>query len=604
MASGTDQSQSAEVNALKPAGRNGVLPLVAVTLLLILISVFVAVLPHFFVYAQYGNSHFYSNFDDQIYSAIAKTAYLDGWRVREPYTRPDEGVPSLYAPLLFVPYSLVTRILNLPVEDILGVMRVMGGLMLGAALTFCLYRLLDGIRHRSFWVAICGGIFLCDVGTHAGRTIIGNFVEIVYNHKVGWPLLGDFLGQFRVAAILLCLPFLLIVAASLRDSDRLSKSDIVLAIAAFAALIYTYFYYWLAVAVLLSVLIGWIIVKNVRAGKSLITTPVWGLAAILLGGLLLGSPQIYSNAHTASQPQYKHSLERIARGQKLLPGDPIRFLHIRNYWALGKLLLAAFLMRLLRLWRLKVLWILTAIGYLLTNLAIFANIDFENHHWITVTNPIGELMILILLAYCADRYLSWPRVRWAAPVLVVLIAIPGVTLRGMGTLRAEFGKDRTAALQQVLPLEREISNLGSDCTIAGNTDQAEAVFQLSRCAMLFSTPYTALITPIPDQEVHERQALSYWLEGWTLDAYRAVAKYPMCWNSFGHPEWQPAYLIKARAEIFEKLSDPAYRQTLIARYQPTHLVITEKSGRQPVRDCEWKMVTSMNGVSIYRLMKP
>jgi hypothetical protein len=120
--------------------------------------------------------------------------------------------------------------------------------------------------------------------------------------------------------------------------------------------------------------------------------------------------------------------------------------------------------------------------------------------------------------------------------------------------------------------------------------------------MLFSTSYTALITPIPDEEVNERQSLSYWLEGWTVDEYRAVAGYPMSWNSFGHPEWQPPFLVRARSEIFEKLGDAGFRRTLIARYRPTHLVINERIGRKPAHDCEGKVVATLNGVSILELL--
>ena len=373
--------------------------------------------------------------------------------------------------------------------------------------------------------------------------------------------------------------------------------------AAFAALIYSYFFYWLAAAALLGVLIGVEIVRCLIAGRSPLNRYVVALAIILLAGLAIGAPQIYGNAHTFADPHYKPILQRIARGRTLLPNDPTRFVHLRNYWALAKLLLGAIAIAALRLWRLQVIWILSLIGYLLTNLAVFVKIDFENHHWVMVTNPVTELMVLILCAYFCERYFSWRFVRVLAPCLVLLIAIPGAAMRGMGTLRADWGKDRTAALQRVLPVAGTLSSLGPDCTIAGTSDDAEAAFQLSPCAMLYSIPYTAVNTVIPDQEVFERHALAYWLAGWTLDQYRAVAGDLVTANSFGHPEWQPAALREARSVIFARLSsDDKFRASLMARYTPTHLVIGPGDTRMPRHVYDWRPLASVNGVRVLELL--
>jgi hypothetical protein len=564
-----------------------------------------AVLPHLFVYAKYHNFRFFSNYDDQIYSAIAKTAFFDHGPLREPYTKPSAGVPSLYAPLIFVPYSALTRALGLLPVDVLGIMRLCGGLLLGIALTWLLYVFLEDTKHRIFWVLVCGSVFLCDSGTMVGRTLIDNFVEPLSIHATGWPKLGDLLIHFRVAAILLCLPFLLLFVAALNDVGRISKRDVVICTAAFVALIYSYFYYWVAAAALLGVLIAVEIVRCWIARERLLNSYVLSLAIILTAGLAIGAPQIYANAHTFADPRYLPILQRLARGQSLLPNDPIRFVLLRNYWVIGKLVLGAIAIAALRLWRLRVFWILAVIGYLLTNLAVFVKIYFENHHWVSVTNPITELMSLILLAYFCERFFSWRFVRVLAPCLVVLIAIPGAAMRGMGTLRADWGKDRTAALQRILPIAGTLSGLGPDCTVAGTSDDAEAAFQLSRCAMLFSNPYTALITPIPDREVNERHALNYWLEGWTLDEYRPISGEPMSWNPFGHPEWQPQAVTEARTAIFAKLAtDSRFREDLMARYTPTHLVLAAGETRTPPNVYEWRPIASVNGVRVLQLIHP
>lgn len=595
---GLGPAQEFQREPLRPDLKSSIL----VALFLSVLSLLLAVVPHAFVYARYHDFHYFSNFDDQIYNAIAKTAYFQPWHLRDPYTRPEEGVPSLYAPLIFTPYSALTRLLGLSTVDILPVMRFCGGLMLGLALSWCLFRFLAGTRHRLFWVAVCGAIFLGDAGTVGGRPLINNLVQYIQTRSLGWDPLGDYLIHFRVAAILLCLPFLLLLAAAFSDIERFSKYDMCLGICAFAALIYSYFFYWTAAAALISIIVAVEIAASAIGGKRWLDRRALRLSAVLVGGLAIGAPQMIGNITTFAAPQYKPSLQRIARGQNVQANDPRRFIHLKNYWALLNLIAGALLIVALRLWNLRVLWILMLVGYLLTNLAVVVPLDFENHHWILVTNPMSELLVLILLAHIVERFSAARSTRVVVAVVAGLIVVSGATLRGMGALHAEYGVGRTEALQKALPLSGIISRFDPDCTVVGSSQTAEAVFQLSHCAMLFSSPYTAVNTPIPDQEVHERHAFMYWLEGWRASEYAAVAGETMSSYTFGHPEWQPDFVSRARLAIFRRLEDdPGFRRTLMERYRPTIVVIEGKSGHKPRSEYQWKTLGSANGIFVYQL---
>src|SRR5262249_14590542 len=137
-------------------------------------------------------------------------------------------------------------------------------------------------------------------------------------------------------------------------------------------------------------------------------------AAVLVGGLAIGAPQILANARTSADPKYQPAMERMARGQHLPLGHPARLRYLKNTWALAKVAFGAAAVLALALGsgagkkdchyevqgegldapgesraaaaRLATVWAALVAAYLLCNSAAVTGREFENFHWVYVQN--------------------------------------------------------------------------------------------------------------------------------------------------------------------------------------------------------------------------
>jgi hypothetical protein len=407
------------------------------------------------------------------------------------------------------------------------------------------------------------------------------------------------LAQYRVVTPLLNLPILLLAVACLLPKPTRGPRHVLLATGALGLCFLMYFFYWTAAVIALGgyiatlLIAGWVS-PSMRAERW-ITARAAG--AVLAGGVLLGIPQVASNARTFNTPENQPILERLSRGRHLPAGSPHRAMYLKNAWAIGKIAIGAAAVLALGLRGLGLLWWLTASGFLLANSALVTGLEFENFHWSYVHAPAGEILILgavvLWIARWArpeQRWLSW---LWVVPAILVAIAL---AWRPYHALTAPESVENSRALASLRPLRPALGQLGADRVLAGPRE-ARIALLFTRCAILYQVPYTAHSSMITDREVNERHALNAWLQGMGPADYARIADPDIFQvGPADEPSWRPAAIGRVRKEVFRQIQqDPA---PFLERYRPDTLLLPA-SAPVPRRGGSWRLVQKYAAWSLW-----
>ncbi|MEA5575973.1 hypothetical protein [Anabaena sp. UHCC 0451] len=558
-----------------------------------LIAVVLSILPHLAVFFQHGTFEYLADGDDVVYLAIAKAPYYGEWLLRDPFTRPTDAIPTLYAWLQFVPITKLASLLGIPLILAPVIWRILGGAFLGLSL-YILFRLLfENTKRSTFWACVCTIICLCD-GGFIGRSLIENFINlkaVISNGVLPRPIGNAVLPQYRIVTPLLNLPLLLLLPCFFLPVVRRNWQTALLGGIFLGGCVHLYFFYWttaflaLGIYGLVYLFLGWrgIISKN-RTVEEL-----WFVGLILLGGLIIGLPQIISNSAIFSAPEFKVILERMSRGRKLLLNDPFRMIYLINLWTWLQLIVGAIAIIYFRYFNLVIIWIMTCSGYILMNSAILTGLEFENYHWNYITRPFGEILLLGSFVLIFQNKKIFNRV---IKILVVTILLTGIFGRNYEALHATEPVQYSKILEELRPLRPSLAQIDKNSILAGSFE-ANVASLFTQGGQLFQFNQTSHSSVVSDSNVLERHALNAWLLGYTLSEYKNldIDKNFIVGNGDLKPiKWQPESIKKIRLHIFESILSGERETEILRKYSPEYLLLS--SDKKAIRGGKWKVIAN------------
>ena len=569
---------------------------VAAALLCALVGLILAVAPHLAMFARFGTFEFLGDGDDVYYLALARAPYDGEASLRDPLSGSWENRPTLYAWLQFAPLALLARSIGLSFPLVPLVWRAVGGPLLGLSLYLLFRRILAGTNHPIRWSLGCALTCLADAGFCGGQSVFGSLTLLNQLAQGTTPLpKPDALGQYRVVTPLLNIQALLVLAAVIAPplSGRRSGLALIVGTLALAACVHLYFFFWTAAVVGLGLwlipLAFWAWKRKCRPARR----ELGFVVLIMVGGLAIGSPQVLSNSRTFADPALKPILRRMSRGLALAPGDPARSRYLNNSWVLAKLAIGAGAIFYLGSQgrRLTPIWTFTAAGYLLANSAMATGLEFENGHWSYVHAAFGEVLILSVLALLLDRR-DWGRGSLlaieAAPLGLVFLAL---IWRPYEALRAPESITLNATLRVLQPLRSTLASLGPGDILAGPRETNIAMI-LSHAGQLYQFDQTMVSSLIPDEQLHERNALNAWLRGLSLEEYLLeISNAPLPALSSTDPAWRVDALAATRSAIFLGL-ERGRSTELLNRYRPNTLLRASLLGPPPRGGMWWSAAAS------------
>ena len=349
--------------------------------------------------------------------------------------------------------------------------------------------------------------------------------------------------------------------------------------------VHVYFFFWTAAVVGLLMSLAMAMATKVRTERDY-------LLLVLVGGIVLGAPQVVSNARSFSNSALKPILERTNRGRVLEPADPLRTRYLWNIWAYTKLVFGTFVVFGLRFRRLFAIWAFTAAGFALTNSAMVTGLEFENFHWVYVYAPFGEILALSGIVFLIDKSrFQKDKLRWLGivPVCVVLLA---TIWRPYESLRNVEARLYTKTLRELLPLRSELAKLGPNDVIAGRWPSVNVALLLTDSGQLYQYDQTMYSTLAPLEEVYERKALNAWLNGLNMREYRAEIR----------REETPTDVaaMRNRELLYLDLLSGKTAGRLLERYQPTHLIRPDQEGPPQVdRGGPWEQAGIRGGWTLW-----
>ncbi len=561
----------------------------SLTCLCAIVGLLLAVAPHLAMWAVHGSLLYLGDGDDVFYTVLSRAPYRGERGLSDPFQPARSPRQTLYPPLPYVPLAKLTRLLGIDRLLMPLVWRVAGGILLGTSLYAVFRVILSGTHHPRGWALGCALIALADVGFVGGQTLFGG-VGLLRAMNRGTTLMSvpNALGQFRVVTPLVNLPILLALAA-LIVPPRLPRSRTWREAAAGMLLlglcVHVYFFFWTAAVVGLVLSLAGAMVIKVRTERDY-------LLLVLVGGMVLGSPQVVTNARAFSDPALKPILERTNRGRVLEPGDPLRTRNLSNVWAYAKLAFGAVVVFGFRFRRLFPIWTLTAAGFALANSALVTGLEFENFHWVYVHAPFGEILTLSGLALLIDKS-TFPnnciKRLGIVPVCVVLLA---AIWRPYEALRNPEARLYTGTLRGLLPLRSGLAKLGPNDVIAGRWPAVNVALLLTDSGQLYQYDQTMYSTLAPIEEVVERKALNAWLNGLNAQEYL---------DEIQREERPPGIAeMRIRETIYLELLSGAIADRLLERYRPTHLVRPVEEGPPPAdRGGPWERAGSGGGWALW-----
>jgi hypothetical protein len=558
-------------------------------LILTCLGIFLAIEPHLACLARRGTIEYLADGDDVLYLAIARAPYYGENQLRDPFSLPSAHVPTLFAWFQFVPLAKLARLVGLPLIQINLLWRGVGGAVFGLSLYVLFRRLMRDTRHPVAWALGCGIVCLADGGFISARWFVQNagLVKSLLPSSPP-PRLPNGWAQYRVVTPLLNLPFLLLVLATLLPKNPRNLPAIIYGALMMAICVYLYFFFWTAAVVGVGAYLAMralLALFQPTERSEHLATVKFG-ACVLLGGILLGLPQIYQNTHTFADPSFAPIRERLSRPTHLTAADPARLLNLRNRWEWGALVLGALLIAGGRVRGLGLIWCMLAGAFALKNSALFTGLEFENYHWVYVTAPMGEILLLGLFARGFEKWrehLGWVlKILWVIPVgMLAIVAV----FRPVEALKAEESVNNSRLLEELRPLRGALSQLPPECSLAG-PPEANVALLFSPAGQLYQVPYTVHTSLISEQEIDERHALNAWLIGLDRNEYVAQAK-PKKFHAIAVSDESTILdvVLQRRLKIFDQiLKDGAAR--LLERYRPCALLLSA-TAPQPTRGGPW-----------------
>lgn len=543
---------------------------------IVAVALLLAVEPHLASLARRGTYEYMADGDDALYLAIARTSYYDGPEVRDPYASPEQELPSLYAWLQFVPFSVLTRSLGLPPLAIAVVWRAVGAGLFGLSLYALFRRLFADLPKRAAWTLSAALTCLSDPGFVTGRPIVAAF-SLAGQMWRGVALLGkgDALPQYRVVTPLLNLPFLLLLGACLIPTKRRPIVRALVGMISLGLCFRLYFFFWTAAIVAMGFYYAGVVIRALvlpSARRDSLRELALG-AAILAGGAALGGEQVIDNMRTFGSASDKPALERMIRGRKLAPGNPARIVYVKNYTGWAKLALAAAAVLYFRRSAASILFAFQLAGFLLNMSAVFTGLEFENFHWNYVHSAFSEVLLLYVIVHVlATRPFRKRYVLTAFCLIVGTLVITALCWRTFETAHAREAVKLSALIDETRGLRPALAGLKPNDVIAGRPEAA-ALLILTRAALLYCDPHSSDSSMNTNRQVHERHALNGRLLCDSIDEYeRRFGGARFAAGEFlDRPEWSPAAVREARRAIFRQLEvDPS---DLLRRYHPNVLLL-------------------------------
>jgi hypothetical protein len=575
-------------------------------LVVMAVGVLLAVLPHIAALVHDGRLEYVADGDDVLYASIAKAPYLGAGHVRDPFALPSARLPTLYTWLQFVPLAKLTKALGLPLVLIGLVWRLVGGALLGLTL-YLLFRFFTAhTRCSILWSLGCALVCLSDAGFLAGRWFAQDFVvakSLLLGSVV--PKIPNGMPQFRVVTPLLNLPFFLLLLPALLWRNARSLGALAFGAICLMLCIHLYFFFWTAAVIgigaygLCIAYLAW----RKPSERAEHVARIKLLAGILAAGLVLGAPQIYTNARTFADPKYGPILDRCTRPTHLPPGDPARSLNLRNRWEWGAIVVGACIVGALGVQNFGLLWCLLVAGFALKNSAVLTGLEFENYHWGFVTASMAEILLLCALVRLADPGDRAPRpllkALWIVPLCFLALAL---VIRWHEALHAEESVFLSRLLKEERPLRGPLYELPAECSLAGPSE-ADLALLFTPAGKLFAFPHTLDSSLISEREVDERHALNAWLMGWNRDEYAARCR-PRAFHVIVHEDEARKVdeVAQHRLQIFDTLENGRAAE-LAARFRvcalllpssapkPTRLGPWTEAGQSP----EWTLWTRSTG---------
>jgi hypothetical protein len=559
------------------------------------VGLIIAVLPNLTALVRHGTPYFLADYDDTYYLNIARAPYHGEPRLRDPSLPPSRRMPTLHSWAMFAPWAALDRALGLPLLGLSLLWRTCGGIMFGASVYILMRRLMAKTRNPTAWALGCALVCIADAGFSDGRTLYAGAVLIKHLIAGTTPVhKPDALPQYRVVTPLLNLPFYLLLAAVVSSPRMAGRRALCLGAAFLAACIYLYFYFWTA-SVLALVLYA---IMNVglavfgAASERAARLDAGRFAALLLGfGLLLGAPQIFGTATTGTDPLLRPILERISKGYHVPARSQFHTSNVVNLPLWAKLIVGGVGLTVLKVRGTGYLWTATLVGYVLTNSVEITGLEFENFHWAYCYTSAGEVMVLATVVLWIDQQTPdgrWrARLRWLAVVPAACLVL-ALVWRPYEALHAPDAVHLAAALEEVRPLEPSLRALGPEFVLSGPSPQVDVALLFSRCSLLNHRLQLMTLSLIPDQELHERDALDAWLRGDDLASYKRTylplqeepAELPQWGFTYADdPRWPRGEIRAERLRLFRLLLDG--ERALIDRYHVDGLLRPTSDGVPP-----------------------
>jgi hypothetical protein len=557
-----------------------------------ILGVAIAVLPHIVVFIKHGTLEYLADGDDVLYLSITKAPYYGEWSLRDPFARYSDKIPTLYSWLQFVPLSRLVSLLGIPLILFPIVLRSIGGIMISISL-YVLFRLIFSRSSKAvFFATLCTLICLFDGGL-LGRPLVENFsnlMSILANKTLDNG--NSFLPQHRIITPLNNIPIVFLLSGLfLPVTNRSWKTGLVGGIL-LGCCIHLYFFFWTSIFLALGLygiilcFLGWKgIVSSTRTKKELSF-----LLIILLGGLIVGSPQILSNSSIYNDPNAKMILYRMSRGIKLFAEDPFRYNYIINFWTWLQLTIGGIAIIKFKHYSLVIIWLISFAGYVLLNLAAFTGLEFENFHWTTINKSFGEILILSsLVLIFQDKKIF----KTVLKFLVISIVSTGVLLRSYEPVYAKEPIKLSNILEEIRPLYPFLARIDRNSVLAGPME-ANVASLFTKGGQLYQFNQTSHSSVVSDTSVLERHALNSWLLGYSFQDYQdddyLANHFSGGGNLYIKPEkWQAKSVNKIRLDIFKDILDEKRDRELLGKYSPIFLL--QEVSKSPRNREDWEILS-------------
>lgn len=546
------------------------------------VGVGLATLPHWWT----GESDWIADYDElSYYLPVGAQSYQgDLWPLHDPTT----GKRSYYQPFPTLPGLLLARALGVGPWHIGLCWRLSGGLMVAAA-----WYLLLRLRFSPMFAGAVACVLLADPGVLNGQ------LGYTFLKKLLLPVsFGDFTGpptaaslpQQRILNPLLVWPWWLAFLAL--TARAVSRPQLFRAIAAGVAcglLFHVYFYLWTTAVVGLSL-------------AAIVDRTRWRiyLAVLVLGGLI-GLPAIVSAARYRAEfgSDWLHRTDKflpIGRFDELLiPRISVLLLVVSSWWV----------------WRRapECRWLaaMAAAALFLLNQSVITGLQVENFHWNYALGPALSLLVVLVVTDLLGRH--WPlqgHKGWSRYAAVLIWSVTTLTVVSAGWLYARAASEvpETRKIRQAL-----LAFYGVACDLPAANDGSVAgdpEFQYLACIGRGYRPlsgYSAVLSPISDDELDLRVALNAYLSGQSREAFLAEQAAWLQGNKWGHEarsEEARRFRLSARLQAWDDVA--LHANELIERFNVK--VVARRPQAGPMSLDGWRHIIASPRWAVWMRVAP